>query len=519
MQKKNILIAFASLCAILVVSIDVHQAYAEAGFQSYVKTDLSAGTNNKCTGITVLPITNYVIQSCDNDSTTTTVTVSQYDGTVISTSTATVSTDSNDVADCWAINQNSGVCQIAIGSAQIGLRRITVTGASSISVTDFTNPQGIFHGYSLQGSNLYGSGTSNFYRVSLSSMLQSGAWSGMNAISGCTSVQYATSISDSKGIVICDTNEIKYFTYNESAGTGAVSLVDTATLIGTYSSLTRGMHIVWDGVYLYVGYENNLMEAIGFDGTDFTTSAIQYNIKASDIKGVNSGYWVILGQDNSIYLLKKLATLTPPNNLVVVQTVPYNYGTDARMNSHNGGDWVISKGNNGNTTLFFVKATTLHNEGDNPIVIPTGTTDPTGGIDCSDSANANLLICRLTDGGNNPVGGVSGIINTGVTNILVSAGVIDGTDTNPQTNGVGYLIVAIAMGVFVGMMWIASRGDMTTIPTFVWFIGTIAIIGSMTAIGWIDPTFLIISVIVVIAFAVAKAKGVFGGGGVLLNEN
>lgn len=150
---------------------------------------------------------------------------------------------------------------------------------------------------------------------------------------------------------------------------------------------------------------------------------------------------------------------------------------------------------------------------------------------CALPENANILTCRLELQGNTGLAGTSQLVNQSATNIACQVGIIactqdpntgDFVPDNPdvKTNGIGYLIVAIAMGIFVGLLWVASRGQMTEIPTFVWFIGTIAIVGAFTAIQYIDPTFLIITVITVIAFAVAKAKGVFGEvGGLFKGES
>ena len=126
------------------------------------------------------------------------------------------------------------------------------------------------------------------------------------------------------------------------------------------------------------------------------------------------------------------------------------------------------------------------------------------GIDCSLPANANILICYLTSQTGGSLGGAGGIISTGFFNIFKNSGIISGTDTNVKTNGVGFMLVAIAMGVMVSMFFIATKGNLTEVPTFVWFISTIAVVGGMTAIGFVDPTFFIISIIVIVDFEVSK---------------
>lgn len=145
-----------------------------------------------------------------------------------------------------------------------------------------------------------------------------------------------------------------------------------------------------------------------------------------------------------------------------------------------------------------------------------GTT--TAGIDCTVPANVNLLICRLTSQTGGNIGGTGGIIGTGLTNVFVNSGIIDGSNTDVKTNGIGYIVTGVALGIMIAVFWIASKGQLREIPTFVWFIGTLSVLGSMTAIQWIDPTFLIIGVIGIVALAVAKTKSSifgdsFGSGG------
>lgn len=153
--------------------------------------------------------------------------------------------------------------------------------------------------------------------------------------------------------------------------------------------------------------------------------------------------------------------------------------------------------------------------------------DPnTGGIDCNDPEFSYRLICNLEGAGG--LTGASNLINQSSTNIACQIGLLSCTqdedgnfvpdNADIQTNGIGYLLVAIALGIMIGIFWVASRGDLKEIPTFVWFIGTVAVVGAITAIGWVNPTFLIIAVITIVAFAVAKARGLLGGSGLFSGD-
>lgn len=157
--------------------------------------------------------------------------------------------------------------------------------------------------------------------------------------------------------------------------------------------------------------------------------------------------------------------------------------------------------------------------------VPAGSSagsDVVNGVDCALPANAHTLLCALhNQGGAGALTGASVLVDQSGTNIMCQVGLLECTrdasgnfvPTNPdtKTNGVGYILTIVAMGVFVGILWVASRGDLTSIPTFIWFIGTLAILGTATAFEWIDPTFLIIGVFAILGLAVAKARNVFGG--------
>lgn len=489
----------------------IAMAFAVSGFQTYTKINVSGGPSSTvCSGITVLPVTNYVIQNCNSGGSPITYRVSQYDGTSINTTTNVVGGGTQDNPKCFAVTDTIGICGASTSSGSTGLKRITITSATTISVSDFTNPAAVAHSWSLSGSNLYMGASSggNFYRVSTTTFTQTGSWTGLTTgTPTCTNVRYATSVSSGLGIAVCDTNTLISFSYDEGAGSGAITKLSSISLIGSYSSISRHMNIIYDGSgYLYVASGTIGMEAVAMNtsGT-LTGTAIQYNIIVQDIKGGVGGYWVAITDNNQIYLLKKQG-LTPPNNLVATQTIPTTLGVNSALNTNDSSNYVIAKGNNGNTTVFFIQALVLHNENDQAIT--SETTGTTTGVDCTDEANANILICRIV--GTGVIGGSSGIINAGVLDILVSSGVISGEDTNPQTNGVGYIITFISLAVMTGIFFVFTHGHLKEVPTFIWVISTVAIIGTMTAIGWIDPTFLVISIIVIVALAAMQIRNTIG---------
>ena len=153
---------------------------------------------------------------------------------------------------------------------------------------------------------------------------------------------------------------------------------------------------------------------------------------------------------------------------------------------------------------------------------PSGTT----GIDCTLPENANILICRL--GGDGTLGSAGAFVignttqGTGILGIGCSIGLVDCTDdSNPQTNGLGLLIFIASIFVIVGMFY-KSLGASATfqMPVFIWVVIIIALSAFFTITGLIDPVFLILSVIALVALASPKVIGFiqnrgggFGGGG------
>jgi hypothetical protein len=147
----------------------------------------------------------------------------------------------------------------------------------------------------------------------------------------------------------------------------------------------------------------------------------------------------------------------------------------------------------------------------------------TGGIDCNLPQYADILICRL--GGTGTLGSAGAFVvgnvsqGTGLLGLGCSMGVVDcTTDDNPQTNGLGLLIFIASIFVIVGMFYRSLGAKQTvSIPVFVWVIIIIALSAFFTITQLIDPVFLILSVLALVALAAPAILkqvrgGSFGGG-------
>ena len=152
-----------------------------------------------------------------------------------------------------------------------------------------------------------------------------------------------------------------------------------------------------------------------------------------------------------------------------------------------------------------------------------GTTDTIMNLTLTDAfsqciTNPETLFCRLQSQGG-AFSGPTQLLSTQFNTIAIQTGIIDGSNSDIKTNGVGYLLLIIAICIMIGIMWVASRGQLTEIPTFIWFIGVIALTAAFTFMNIVDATILIIAIIVVVAFATAKARNVFGGGGIFSGDS
>jgi len=154
--------------------------------------------------------------------------------------------------------------------------------------------------------------------------------------------------------------------------------------------------------------------------------------------------------------------------------------------------------------------------------VPAGsgasTNTPTTGIDCTQPENANILICRLGGTGELASAGAFVVGNvtqgTGVLGIGCSIGLVDCTsDSNPQTNGLGYLIFIASIFVIIGMFYRSLGANATFhMPIYIWAVIILSLSAFFTITHIIDPTMLILTVIALVALAVPKVGGYIQGG-------
>jgi len=129
---------------------------------------------------------------------------------------------------------------------------------------------------------------------------------------------------------------------------------------------------------------------------------------------------------------------------------------------------------------------------------------------CEIPANVNLLRCVL---GDDELTGVGEEVGQGISDLACNVIFANcSEDTNPATNGIGLLIFIASIFVIVGMFYYAIGTEAFHMPIFIWIIIIVALSVFFTIIGLIDPVFLVLSIIAIIALAVPKIIGVVRGG-------
>lgn len=172
--------------------------------------------------------------------------------------------------------------------------------------------------------------------------------------------------------------------------------------------------------------------------------------------------------------------------------------------------WVAHQGGTNNSIQQFLLIGTSDIEVEP--APPPAETPPNviGGIDCDLPENANILICRL--GGDDNFGGIGNSTGSGLLNIACNVIFVDCTDTNPRTNGLGLLAFIASLFVIVGMFWYAIGKEAFHMPLFIWIVIVVALSAFFTITGWIDPIFLVLTIVAIIAMAVPKVVSITKSG-------
>lgn len=142
--------------------------------------------------------------------------------------------------------------------------------------------------------------------------------------------------------------------------------------------------------------------------------------------------------------------------------------------------------------------------------VSSGGGNTVNGVDCSLPANQHKLICAL--GGNATTVGVGGIVSDGIVDLGCNVIFVDcDTTADPRENGMGYLVFIASIFVVIGLFYYSIGKQAFHMPIFIWIVIIIALSAFFTITQMIDPVFLILSVIAIIALAVPKLTSTMRG--------
>ena len=233
-----------------------------------------------------------------------------------------------------------------------------------------------------------------------------------------------------------------------------------------------------------------------------TITSTELGSPANYIRGIDvnihNGQWMVYHSSSTLakVAVMDLSSLSNLHNLVITLA---GVGSGMETNSFFATDsstLVIRNKVFETTTSDTARMWTLDDTGTNPS--ESSTTDF-----CAIAGNENLLTCRLNEINNNALAMASQTFGNSTNDLFVQIGLVpEGSDI--RTNGVGYILVAVGLGLLIAIFFLASQGELGKIPTFVWVLGALVVVGMFAAFQIIDATFFIITILIIIALASAK---------------
>jgi len=432
--------------------------------------------------------------------------------TLVSTSNTTSAIDDNE--DCETQHENSLVCLLSTDSCyKIGLHAGGGAGGGA-------NPAGIMiTKYSLV------SGTTTSYT---NTTWTSSAMGKIVAIVG--SLAYFSNSAGAMPAGVWAFNIITAFdgiTTNDDftlsrlhaialpSGFGNGCYDSSSNVISVVQGNTVGKIDVSTGQFTDLG--NNLgavvSETVCFDNFAWYVSSV-----GGWVKKVNPS----TGATSATITLASSTTVMKHGNLILIGAGSTVYSYDSTTLTQTG-TFVGFTGSavkilRKNATAFYFMGSTERIHLYNGLPDDGSEEAPPEEVDNTCVENPETVFCRLGGTNDNSTSGVGSLIGAGIINLGCNIAFVDcTTDSNPATNGLGILIFIASIFVIVGMFYWATGRDAFHMPLFIWILIIIALSAFFTIIGIIDPVFLIISIIAIVALAAPKVLSAlrgntFGGG-------
>lgn len=337
---------------------------------------------------------------------------------------------------------------------------------------------------------------------------------------------YTTSTVGLVSVECTNPQDILFFDISNSGGaiTQLTHKTDSVTLAGTGCSGFPQLYVDGDSKRIFcndtvngirtftytISGVTNFINALTSEKTSFGQAG-QYNCYTDFYMTSNSGHIAYCAGTNTVegFYSNSTGVFTTFN----IGSYATTYNANIRpIESYNAGVFVVSTGllDSGTQTFLYITGTATTYS--NPIARPPTNNNVTqsacggahcyGNINCDLTANQGILACQIAL---NPNGGAlssaSQSTSQSVNFLLGQVGLVNSTNTNIKTNGTGYMLTGVVMAISIACFFLASGGELNRIPTFLWFLSTLGVLGLAVAFGWIDTTFFIIAILAVIALA------------------
>jgi hypothetical protein len=511
MKSSLYLVPIALLCVILLINVEIQQAYAQATFTVITPTGGNLTSASDCSDISAG--SDIIWLNCNSIL----YAISDSTNAVVAniTSANIVRHESCVIGDCVIAHDNVGNDLIKYSLEGFTLLQTNVWSSPCDTDLELIYDTSGFIWQTCSSTDFIVQMNPNTFATNTVSQSLTAVCDSPNKVS------YAP--VDNIGVIHCQNgaNPDTIVTFSRASSTSITILDTEVTTSGTIGVFIDGAHntilapdasnmFVWeytDGGLLTLTQTiaGNTHDQCHLEPYSISASQELFSVCFGDV-GVNTSIYGYMINSTEVFQIMSASIAYPEAG---------GMGLDLGDGTNSLPVWYISADTNDQRYIRIDGVRSLTDTDPEPPSPPDDGGD-TAGVDCNDPANANILTCRL--GGDGSLGGAGDFIvgdgseGTGMSGIICAVGLVDcSEDDNMQTNGVGYILTVIALAVMVGVMWVASRGAIGDVPVWIWFIASLGIVGFATIAEWIDPTFLVLSIIVIVALATAKLRGIFGG--------
>ena len=539
--EKNNLALLGIMLSVLSLSVIVINPLQEANALSYIAiTTNGTQTNDNC--VSAVDDVNNVWLLCNSatgGANSVLSVVNANNGHQVATLTTSITFSTvNQLLPLYA-NSQSILLYSRTGFIKYSFDGTSITQTGAFTPSSCTNGLSGSAGYDSKGYVWYSCPTQQtvgaFNPSLMTDVFRSGALTlGAGFPSTCT----ATGVQDVKTVYTTSTiglvsvectnpQDILFFDISNSGGviTQLTHKTDSITLAGTGCSAFPQLYVDGDSKRIFcndsvngiktftytISGVTNFINALTAEKSSFGQTG-QYNCYTDFYMTSTKGHIAYCAGTNIVEGFYSNSTGVFSTFNIGSYATTYNANIRP-IESYNAGVFVVSTGLLDGGTQTFLYMTGTATTYSNPVATPPNNNNVTstiggcgsahcyGDINCDLPANQGYLGCQIALNNSPALKSASQSTASSVNFLLGQVGLVNSTNTNIKTNGTGYILTGVVMGIMVAVFWLASGGEINKIPTFLWFLATLGVMGLSVAFGWIDTTFFIIAILAIIALA------------------